>query len=192
MSTDTLDAQVSPQLFATVAEAASTEESRYYLRGVYIEPATNGGVNLVATTGHIMLFAWDRDGYTNRSAIISYPPKRPIKTWWPNNDGWATKLCLDGKMGYIYSASDALYHAEPLSEIDGTFPDYGRVVPDKTSNELAQFEWQYLVRLEKAIKRSGFWKPVLHFNGLSPAIFKPSGQRNNENHIYGIIMPMRV
>lgn len=63
---------VSADLFRRTMMAQSTEETRYYLNGVRIEPCPEGGVLLIATDGHRLLVFRDADGFiSGGSATIS-------------------------------------------------------------------------------------------------------------------------
>ena len=59
--------------FAAAYLFASTEETRYYLNGVLVEPHPDGGVLLVATDGHRMVAIRDEEGETNGSWICAAP-----------------------------------------------------------------------------------------------------------------------
>ena len=57
-------------LFMRVRRAIGTEEIRYYLTGVHVEPAPGGGALMVATDGRVMLVARDPNGVAPASAIV--------------------------------------------------------------------------------------------------------------------------
>ena len=65
-------------LFLRAYSAVSTEETRYYLNGVHIEPAPDGGVLMVATDGHRLLCIRDPKGFyagdDERGSIIRALP----------------------------------------------------------------------------------------------------------------------
>ena len=66
MSEYNLDAD----LFMRVRRAVGAEEVRYYLTGVYVEPAPGGGALMVATDGRAMLVARDPHGFAPAPAIV--------------------------------------------------------------------------------------------------------------------------
>lgn len=66
MSEYNLDAD----LFIRVRRAVGAEETRYYLTGVYVEPAPGGGTLMVATDGRVMLVARDPLGIAPAPAIV--------------------------------------------------------------------------------------------------------------------------
>lgn len=53
---------INASLWAAVSHCVSTEETRYYLHGTYIEPHPMGGVTMVATDGHLLAVAHDPTG----------------------------------------------------------------------------------------------------------------------------------
>lgn len=130
-------------LFRLAFTCASNEETRYYLKGVYVEPHPQGGVTLTATDGHRMVVIRDVDGKADESAIICL--------------GDALKQCK-AKAGFTRvvaigsgDSEATIYEArEPAIEtdfrkigiatdvrIDGPFPDYRRVVPTRFSDAAA-------------------------------------------------------
>jgi len=136
---------VSANLFRIVSKVQSTEETRYYLNGVHIEPHPDAGVILVATDGYRMIVAHDPLGCADETAIVKLPR-------------YASQLC-GGKLGILKTkvATRRLLHIdadarsamiEDIAEspdgslleqapvatafnvvLDGTFPDWRRVVP---------------------------------------------------------------
>lgn len=65
--------KVSARAYAAAMLAQSTEETRYYLNGVLIQPCRAGGVMVVATNGHILIAIHDKDGETNGDWICPVP-----------------------------------------------------------------------------------------------------------------------
>ena len=148
--------QVSANLFRIVQNFTSGEETRYYLGGVYIEPAckqgSRPGVVMVATDGHRMLVAYDRSGKANESAVIKL--SKPTLTQCKGSNILEIADRDDdhadnGKHAMIREVSPFISITEPDDmpefgkadpiatsancRIDGTFPDYRRVVPDMPS-----------------------------------------------------------
>lgn len=65
-----LEYNLDADLFMRVRRAVGAEEVRYYLTGVYVEPAADGGAIMVATDGRAMLVARDPDGVAPAPAIV--------------------------------------------------------------------------------------------------------------------------
>ncbi|NKI99607.1 DNA polymerase III subunit beta [Novosphingobium sp. SG707] len=127
----------------SVQHAVSTEESRYYLNGVYVHPAQATGepmtLNFAATDGHRLA----RKALDLPEGGASFPPMI-----WPRRAvdllakllGEAEKLdapepvmvCAnDGgaRMRFDIGAADGGTVMLISKAIDGTFPDYSRVIP---------------------------------------------------------------
>ena len=108
--------------------AISTEETRYYLNGIYLHEASNGAtLRAVATDGHRLAQAEVArpEGAAKMPGVI-VPRKTVLEV---------VKLIegLDGQVEVALSASKIRFAAGSLlltsKLIDGTFPDYERVIP---------------------------------------------------------------
>lgn len=125
---------LSPEVLAdaidAVAFAISTEEVRYYLNGIFMH-VDDGQLIAVATDGH-RLSRWRRaapDGITKMAGVIL--PRKAV--------GEIAKLCTEGKKAgadrIVVALSDSKIRIEigptvlTSKLIDGSFPDYSRVIP---------------------------------------------------------------
>ncbi|MDA5557610.1 DNA polymerase III subunit beta [Shimia sp. MMG029] len=125
------------RLFDKSKFAISTEETRYYLNGVYMHVAdADGGKTLraVATDGH-RLARIDTDvpaGAADMPGVIV--PRKTV--------GELRKLLDDDEMEIAVSVSETkVRFATPditltSKVIDGTFPDYSRVIPQGNTRKL--------------------------------------------------------
>ena len=122
-------APVLRRLFEKASFAISTEETRYYLNGVYLHVAEEGGAKLraVATDGH-RLARIDADippGAEGAPGVIV--PRKTV--------GELRKLLEDDEAVISVSVSETKirFSANGLTltskVIDGSFPDYTRVIP---------------------------------------------------------------
>lgn len=130
-------APVLRRLFDKSKFAISTEETRYYLNGVYMHVAdADGGQTLrcVATDGH-RLARIDADlpeGAAEMPGVIV--PRKTV--------GELRKLLEDDDMKIAVSVSETkIRFATPditltSKVIDGTFPDYTRVIPQNNARKL--------------------------------------------------------
>ena len=126
----TANAAVLRRLFDKSKFAISTEETRYYLNGVYMHTADGDGgkvLRCVATDGH-RLARIDSDlpgGAAEMPGVIV--PRKTV--------GELRKLLDDDEMDIAVSVSETkVRFATPdivltSKVIDGTFPDYTRVIP---------------------------------------------------------------
>lgn len=62
---------VSADLFARAMLAISTEETRYYLQGVYVQPCPQGGALLTSTNGHWLINVRDPRGIVEGAGIVT-------------------------------------------------------------------------------------------------------------------------
>ena len=110
--------------------AVSTEETRYYLNGIYVHAADSGGVNVlraVATDGHRlarMEMALPTGGEGMPGAIL---PRKTVNE--------LRRLLDDAEESVDIGLSDTKVRFDlngivlTSKLIDGTFPDYERVIP---------------------------------------------------------------
>ncbi len=110
--------------------AISTEETRYYLNGIYLHAATSEGVEVlraVATDGHRLARVEITlpDGASGMPGVI-VPRKTvaEIRKLIDETDGEITVSLSETKLKFAFG--DAVLTSKL---IDGTFPDYERVIP---------------------------------------------------------------
>lgn len=149
--------------------AVSTEDTRYYLNGVYIEPDGEWGLRAVATDGHRLYVAPfnapDAVGdIPNGGVIIPHKAVRQLLRLAPKDKPISVRIGQRHQRNRE-SASQNLSHAPaPYIDfdmpdagtrltsklIDGTFPDYKRVIPE-TVARTATFDRADLLRAVKSI-----------------------------------------
>lgn len=201
--------KVDAGLFRIVHTAVSTEETRYYLNGVHFEAHPNGGAVMVATDGHRALVAHDPLAECGQTAIVQLPKH-------------ALALCkrpkLVGRRELVIDVQNAVATindikpadtetAEPIAEmvaacqanvIDGTFPDWRRVVPspaaDESSGAAVAFNGAYVkafgalsAELGKHFDRQSEAMRIMKSDGVSPVVVRWGGYEA----IFGVIMPVR-
>ena len=131
--------RVNANLFRIANLSVSTEETRYYLNGVFVEKHASGkGATLTTTDGHRLLSIYDETGICDKPAIVKLSDAA-LKCCKPHKsdpegstryivvDQASETATIDVRVGY-----DCLKHQTvAVSErciVDGTFPDYRRVV----------------------------------------------------------------
>ncbi len=130
-------AAVLRRLFDKSKFAISTEETRYYLNGVYMHVSDSDGgkvLRCVATDGHRLarIDADLPDGAADMPGVIV--PRKTV--------GELRKLLEDDDMDIAVSVSETkVRFATPditltSKVIDGTFPDYTRVIPQGNTRRL--------------------------------------------------------
>lgn len=185
------------------AICASTEEVRYYLKGVSLEFGAEG-VTYAATDGH-RLAAFHHSYFSDDGLIIDAE-----EAGWSAPSSFIVPLDLIKKVKLSKRGSDYArvsfdgsrvtidYEGASVTSpgIDGTFPDWKRIVPDpaQSSAEIASFNYDYLASFEKIREllegKSGFAIDVLH-NGNGPAFIDLRLSADSKIKGFGVCMPMR-
>lgn len=111
-------------LVAPCVHAISTEETRYYLNGVYLH-AVDGRLVAVATDGHRLMRNVGPEGVLEYGVILP----RKLVGLLPKG---AVTVELSQNKVRVTSGSTVI----TSKLIDGTFPDYVRVIPSGNSNVL--------------------------------------------------------
>lgn len=117
--------------------AVSTEETRYYLNGVYLHVVDNGGakkLRAVATDGH-RLARIDADvppGAENAPGVIV--PRKTVGELRKLLDNDEAEITVSVSETKIRFAVGGLVLTSKV--IDGAFPDYSRVIPQSNSRRL--------------------------------------------------------
>ncbi len=110
--------------------AISTEETRYYLNGVYLHAADNEGIPVlraVATDGHRLARVETpipTDAENIPGVIIPRKAVNELRKLIDDTDGEVSISLSDNKICFSFAGS-----VLTSKLIDGTFPDYERVIP---------------------------------------------------------------
>jgi hypothetical protein len=205
------DLEFDAGLFLAAYTCVSTEETRYYLQGVFVtpavDPATGRGVLMVATDGHRMALVYDANGRADHGRIIRLDPKskalklargesaRVLHIDGLAKGAHATARVMSGYTGGKHAPVDL--DVIRLDEIDGAFPDWTRVLPQGPVEGIAvhagqTFNPDYLAGFGKAFKAlTG--NRVGSFSIAQPSAGSPAWiWDNNLPHVRFICMPMRV
>jgi len=175
----------------------SKEETRYYLHGASFEAAPDGGAVIAATDGHRLGVSHDHDGLVLESVIARLPATlKPTKMLVPD---WLVGILTGPGKGYIsivrgmkteHRDDDALHAIDRVDDcdlrigfmmIDGTFPDWRRIVPTPKSNAtLHSFNRDYLRSFGKQVTLIG--------DGEN----EPRLVQTDDSDFIGVLMPMRA
>lgn len=171
-----------PTLFAAALRFLSSEETRYYLHGVYLEPAEGGGALLSATDGRVMFHGYDDlalfPGELGPVNIIPEKRKLPAACLKQNASieidligGGIT--CGDFSMGFVRAQEDY-------------FPPYRNVWPKEREPEQTpvQYKPKDVRCLADAAKILGVDHPHIRPNGSEAAWVTFDRQ-----DAFGLIMP---
>lgn len=186
MSNEAFSIQFDFRALKAATFCASSEETRYYLKGVFAE-YKDGELILVATDGHRLLAVHpENNGPAPHGPafgiIIPLDAIARIKI-----NKYATQgdlVCEAGQWALHYEGIKIGF-----TPIDGTFPDWRRIVPSETSGEAAQFNAAYLNDFAKASKLlGGDTRPVVAYNGEGPALIG----FQSDIEAFGVLMPFRA
>ena len=197
-------------LYRITSLCLSAKQARYCLNGVFVDPNPNGGVNLVATDSHRMLVIHDAAGTADESAIIALTPESIKACKAGRNETRHIEIKTGENIATIYAvvgtheSDDEMLAARShiaisaACKIDGTFPDYRRVVPTPSPKGVATpFSGKYVADFGKAANelakigssnkyRKGIIR-ILCSDINSPALIL----FDNSPHALGVLMPIR-
>ena len=145
-----------------VGHCMSTEETRYYLNGVLFE-------NVVGDDGKVALRAVATDGHRCAVLAIKAAENLVLPTVEFSRIFPAKAIAMLAKLGkknenntFIeFTIDDMKLHIKDFTAdaaefmcVDGTFPDYRRVIPAKPAGVIA-FQAQYVGEVAKALRAVG-------------------------------------
>ena len=113
--------------------AVSDDETRYFMNGVYLEKA-EGKINMIATDGRRLAFVGkNADNKINDFLGVIIPPKILMTVLKRSGDEGLIKISISDKMIFINFAS---YQFSSVL-IEGMFPNYKKVIPEKQEFSLS-------------------------------------------------------
>ena len=167
-----------PTLFVAATLCTGKEQPRPYLHGVYIQPATGGGILLTATDAHILFHGYDPYGTAERAAIV-VPDNGKLSAPWAK----VGAITIDLEQGIMRHTTGGL--TAGCREESGSFPDYPNIIPREFSGKVAQFNPARVARFGKIaqiLMKGGL--PGIRHNGDSPALITFA-----RRDCFGVIMP---
>ena len=178
-----------PELFAAATRFASTDTTRYYLHGVYIEPAEGGGILMTALDGVKLFHAFDPDGACPEPVIVKVD-KSPLPPVWAKSG----QIWIDlAAQSMVHQRGEVRSATVGAARVDATFPDYRRTVPDLLSGEIAQFAFAQFAEIHQASRTlagGGKYGEVVTIghNGVGPARLT----FGNRLDCFALSMPIRM
>jgi DNA polymerase-3 subunit beta len=177
--------------------AVSTEETRYYLNGINLE-FTPDGVVMAATDGHRMIILRQPYGEhaataAHASVIVPRDLVAKLKIKLRTLDETTLTIADDGRLTFEHAGE--MFGG---SRVDGSFPDYRRVVPQDLDGKPAQYNPAYLADFAKArqeltgskLDKDGKGSPIVRYNGGSPAVVDFAWETGFQ--AIGVLMPLRT
>lgn len=102
---------------------ANTDEVRYYLQGIYIEPHESQGAYLCATDGHRFVVVHDESAVIDRPMLVN-PDKIIIR-----ESKKATLADFDGTCVDLQDEDERFMLRAPAPLMDAAFPDWRSLIP---------------------------------------------------------------
>jgi DNA polymerase III sliding clamp (beta) subunit (PCNA family) len=182
---------VPTDVLAAALVCVSTEETRYYLRGVHVQPDYDDVV-LVSTDGHRLFCG--RCPLPPAGAVTPLTgfiiPTEAVKKALTGYKGLGIHLT---RTGDVWTLGDVTF-----KPVDGTFPEWRNVVPSQKTisadlGKLAQFNPAYLADMGKIAKifspgRGAKISPAVHHMGANPSIITFGGRGD----VFALVMPLRA
>lgn len=171
-----------------VSPFVSKDETRFNLNGFYCQRHPSGGALVVATDGHSLGCFWDEFGEVAVPGIIALR-KTTLAACAPERT-----LIVAGDRASVYelwnadNQSGILVAAQDNAVIDGTFPDWRRVIPNLPPNvEVATFAHRLMHKF-KDIRREGAKTAVLRVYASTAK--DAALVLTDRDDFIGVIMPM--
>lgn len=178
-----MSAVVNLDVLAAVAQSATADETRHYLRGVHISAGPTH-TTYVATDGKTIIGVRCPEENTSSFSVI-YPLSKvkPFKR--SKRSVPFAEMSVDGlEVNLEYGVERASFLA-----VEGEFPEWPRVLPGEVSGEAGHFNFDLLARFSEAARIADWGLPALRQNGELDAAFV---QFSGEPNAFGVIMPVRV
>lgn len=182
---------IKAQYAALIQAFISKEETRYYLNGFFVQKHPREGAFIVATDGRLLGVFHDETGECKVPGIVKLS-KTTIAAC-DDDDGGKLTLALDGDTATVYDCRDPetrkVVAAQESVLIDGTFPDWRRVIPPMPNQfGPATFNFEFVKRFQK-IRPSD--SKSAHIRIVSRDAADPAIVFTGRRDFLGVIMPMR-
>ena len=171
-------------LLKAAALFASKDQYRFYLNGVYVHQQDDK-TRVVATDGKVLFAAQCADAADVTGAgIIPLALINQIKA--PRGVEDCTITIVNDRVTIDYAGQSV-----QSATIEGTFPDYRRVLPAEYDVQTpAQYDPDNTILFKKAAKMLDAGTIYIHQNGENPALVR-IGDHDPAYNCFGIIMPLR-
>ncbi len=132
-----LQSPVLADMIARTMYAASADETRYNLNGVFLEQhSANNSIRMIATDGHRLAYAdrqlgGDIPGLAS-GVIIPRKGLTELKRLVDEEDSDEVEIGFEGNSGLVRKGGVTLV----MRLIEGEFPNYSQVIPEKTTHQL--------------------------------------------------------
>lgn len=188
--------KTSTEYIQIVSRFISREETRYYLCGIHFQPHPKGGLVIVATDGHRLGAIYDKDGIFEGDPVTipfgkdflkSLEHRRATHYVWSENISRA-KAHSEKIKEKFFAIDEPTLSMEYAKAIDGTFPDWQRVIPKKVvKTDYFNFNPIYLADFKSTDSK---FSAVRIYGGekMEPHLVRIAGIPE----FLGILMPMNI
>lgn len=166
---------------------APKDDVRYYLNGIYVSPTRRVAV---ATDGHTLFCVRLAD--TTEAGPDFIVPRGLVEQALKAAGRKAVDMLLVHDAVAKRCTFSGFGGEVPAAPIDGKFPDFDRVIPQKSSGEAAHYNPDYLVRARDSLRlingetRASVKFATVHPNGDGPAIVTMG-----DCGAFALVMPLR-
>ena len=168
---------------------AAKDDIRFYLNGVLIE-STPLQTRLCATDGHALFCAKDDAKGENVDSFVGIVPNDTVKQIL----AWKAPYKGAADLPVVITTAETEHRAAwggntaVFKPLDGKFPDYARVVPEKVSGDASYINPDLLIKCKKAVEALGTNKLGMFAlkqggDGSAIAVFSVEA--------FAVVMPMR-
>lgn len=147
---DTLQAKIDAKYLKVLAPFIAKQDVRYYLNGLCITPHEKEGALLVATNGHVLGIAYDREAIVQKEIIVKITADT-IKHSRGTGRGSDRFVEIHDRLMIVDECANEIHVQAGDPIIDGRYPDWRRVVPRKLMPGLYHrtFNAEYLALAKK-------------------------------------------
>ena len=173
---------------AKIEMAAAKDGNRYALCGVHVDVEAG---RLVATDGHILAEHMYTPENGETSGIIPLEVIKAARVGGQNASMEIERYTNEGGVECAQAVNTRQHTSVSVAMIDGKFPDYKRVIPEKPAGPpTVVFNAHTLARLQDALTANKYIGVRLWVTGPSDAIYVEAVD-HAETGAVGVLMPIR-
>lgn len=186
-------ASIDPKAIAACfLHQARNHDVRSYLRGIYLEPAAQGGAYAVATNGHTILAVHDPSGEIDRPITLSISGPTVTKC----KQKKATRFTVESVEEVLVATVQGVGFRALVEPVEGKFPNWRKVIPDNEPVALHAFpnvDSKYLANMGmSAAALAGSRYPCIRAFSTGPKSVLSFVFKSGELVGTGCIMPMHA
>ncbi|GAB4059277.1 hypothetical protein [Uliginosibacterium sediminicola] len=204
-------AEFSAAMARWVSPCMPTNDIRFYLNGIHIEPLKSGGVLITATDGHRLMSAFDKEGVANRAFVVKinreslrHCSKRESIFLTKRNKNLGTKIAVRGNsnLTVINGIGEEIFIQPGHCIIDcSSYPKWreeGRITNPPNRSDLvpageALVNMSYLTQFIKELPGNGITSPCVKLWRDGTSSVAPESSvvfvEFNQLPLVGIVMP---